>query len=520
MAVPKHDAELVMSAFGKKVKRGEIEKNRAPEIKADEIIYGEKIGGGCFGSVYKGTCRGLTVAIKKLVKQDLDPKVMEDFRKEVDILTQMRHPNVVLFLGACTEPGKMAIVCELMHDSVFGILRKHKDLSILQRVKMAKDTAQGMTWLHGADPQILHRDLKPQNLLVDDHWNVKLCDFGLSQVKLQEQKIRDGKSIPGTPLWMSPEVLLGKDVDEKADVYSYGIVLWEIMSGNEPFAHHDSYGTFKKAITKENERPPIPEHMHPSLKQLMERCWHPDPSARPSFQEILPIIDSVLIDCLIDDPYANQFWKSHFLGKTHVPWGEFAKHFLAMLKLGAPNPKDQNLQCLHKILAEQNTDPNPSDSEMVRLEKFASIINWFGPIVLDHKGFSILDKMRVSMQKEWFHGDISKDAAEDLLAGQQKGTFLVRTSNTEKNAPFTISKVNKKGKINHQRIHKRPDGTFELTIKYPDGKTKVEESKDDLLVPFIRSVSSELYLQAPCPGSRYKSLFLQKNVEGYLSTDD
>ena len=105
------------------------------------------------------------------------------------------------------------------------------------------------------------------------------------------------------------------------------------------------------------------------------------------------------------------------------------------------------------MIAEPNTDPNPSDPEMVRLEKFASIINWFGPVVLDHKGFSVLDKMRVLMQKEWFHGDIPKDAAEDLLAGQSKGCFLVRTSNTERNAPFTISKVNKKGKINHQRIH-------------------------------------------------------------------
>ena len=68
--------------------------------------------------------------------------------------------------------------------------------------------------------------MKPQNLLVDEHWNVKVCDFGLSQVKLREEKIRDGKSIPGTPLWMAPEVLLGKDVDEKADVYSYGIGMY------------------------------------------------------------------------------------------------------------------------------------------------------------------------------------------------------------------------------------------------------------------------------------------------------
>jgi serine/threonine protein kinase len=132
-----------------------------------------------------------------------------------------------------------------------------------------------------------------------------------------EQKVRDGKSIPGTPLWMAPEVLLGKDVDEKADVYSYGIVLWEIIAEQEPFPHMDSYGTFKRCITAENERPPIPVNVHPNLKALMEVCWDVDPRRRPTFQQILPIIDSVLVDVILDDPEANRFWKTYFLGKVN-----------------------------------------------------------------------------------------------------------------------------------------------------------------------------------------------------------
>jgi len=124
------------------------------------------------------------------------------------------------------------------------------------------------------------------------------------------------------------------------------------------------------------------------------------------------------------------------------------------------------------------------------------------------------------MQKEWFHGDVSKDTAEALLSGQSKGTYLIRTSITEKNSPFTISKVTKKGKINHQRVQKRSDGKFEVAIKYSNGKSAVEESKDDLLIPFIRSLSGELYLEKECPGSKFKALFLHTKVEGYLSTDD
>jgi len=130
----RENTDLVMSASGRQVRKGEVSgvQERAPEIKFEEIQWGEKIGGGCFGSVYKGKCRGQNVAIKQLLKQDLDSKILEDFRREVDIMTQMRHPNVVLFMGACTEPGKMAIVCELLNFSVHDLLRKNKDITLLQ----------------------------------------------------------------------------------------------------------------------------------------------------------------------------------------------------------------------------------------------------------------------------------------------------------------------------------------------------------------------------------------------------
>jgi len=527
--------ELIMSASGKQVRKGEVSgvQERAPEIKFEEIKWGEKIGGGCFGSVFKGKCRGQDVAIKQLLKQDLDSKILEDFRREVDIMTQMRHPNVVLFMGACTEPGKMVIVTELLSFSVHDLLRKNKDITLLQRIKLAKGTAAGIAWLHGATPQIIHRDLKPNNLLVDEHWNVKVCDFGLSQVKLRENKIRDGKSIPGTPLWMSPEVLLGQDVDEKADVYSFGIVLWEIITGQEPFPYMEDFKQFKNAITKLKERPVIPENTHPNLKSLMELCWDQDPNKRPTFQQILPLLDSVIVDCLIADPEGNRFWKSWYLGKEHVNWGEFTRKFANLLGISEPNPKDINFMCLKKILASPNMEGVQTDPDVVKIEKFGQLLDWFGPIIPDSgksKGiiasafspakFTILDKIRSCMQKEWFHGDITREAAEDFLAGQPKGTFLVRTSTTDRHSPFTISKLTKKGKINHQRIQRLQDGKFKVEIKYANGKVETESSKDDLLVPFIRALSTELALSSPCPGSKFRSLFLDTKIEGYLVSDD
>jgi len=281
----------------------------------------------------------------------------------------------------------------------------------------------------------------------------------------------------------------------------------------------DSYGTFKRAITKDNERPEIPPGTHPSLRTLMETCWQPEPEKRPSFTEMLPILDAVTIECLVADSVGCQFWKDNFLGKDHVGWNDFQKQFLALLKLSSLNPKDLNIQCLKKILADEYHDPNTKDYYHVSLEKFGHLLDWFGPLVVDHHGFSILEKMKASMQKEWFHGFISKEVSEDLLSGHPKGTFLIRTSTTERDAPFTISKINKKGKINHQRIHKKPDGTFELIIKHTSKPSKTCVSKDDLLGPFIRSTSSDLYLENACPGSIYRAIFNPTTVEGYEGTE-
>eukprot|EP01118_Nematostelium_gracile_P000928 TRINITY_DN1091_c0_g1_i1.p1 TRINITY_DN1091_c0_g1~~TRINITY_DN1091_c0_g1_i1.p1 ORF type:complete len:533 (-),score=127.27 TRINITY_DN1091_c0_g1_i1:144-1694(-) len=513
----KEDESLVRSATGKMVKRGDLKSDdRTPEIRFEEIVWGEKIGGGCFGSVYKGTCRGVPVAIKKLLKQDLDPKMMEEFRKEVDIMTQMRNPNVVLFMGACTQPGRMCIVCELMQDSVYHVLRKGgQNLTLLRRIHMAKDAAVGMAWLHGATPQIIHRDLKPQNLLIDSNWNVKICDFGLSQVKIAGSTLRDGKSIPGTPLWMPPEVLLGKEVDAKADVYSFGIVMWEIITGQEPFPEMENFAEFKKAITIDNERPIIPADVHPSLRVLMERCWHPMPEMRPDFMQIIHILDSVVVDCLVSDHLGCEFWKQYFLGKEKVSWFDFLSRFLSLMQVNL-NANDVYVLCLRKIVADQNKDPHAKEPFQVTLENFAHVLDWFGPL---RKDASLLEKIKSAMQKDWFHGNITRDVAEDLLSGQPNGTFLVRTSTTEKAYPFTISKVNKKGKINHQRIHRNKDGFFELTIKFSDTKVKTIVSKDDLLVPFIKLCSSDLSLEKHCPGSIYKSIFIEKKTEGYLPMD-
>jgi sterile alpha motif and leucine zipper-containing kinase AZK len=204
---------------------------QAPDIQSSEVKVQEKIGTGCFGTVFKGSCRGKDVAVKKLHQQVLADSALEEFRKEVEIMTHLRHPNIVLLMGACTEQGNLMIITELLpKGDVQSILRNpNMKISLLKKLHMAKDVAQGMNWLHCSNPPIIHRDLKPSNLLVDENWTVKVCDFGLSAISRTE-KITDGGIAPGTPLWMSPEVLTGKPINEKVDIFlcncSLGNTYW------------------------------------------------------------------------------------------------------------------------------------------------------------------------------------------------------------------------------------------------------------------------------------------------------
>lgn len=160
------------------------------------------IGEGAFGTVYKGKCRGLPVAIKVPKKQDLTEDQLKQFREEVAIMRRIFNPNVVLFLGACTDPNNLMIVTELMETDVDKLIHEsEEEIPLLERIRIAKGAGLGMNWLHGIC-KIIHRDLKPANLLLDKNRNVRVTDFGFSQLKPQGENIRDGGESKGTPIYM------------------------------------------------------------------------------------------------------------------------------------------------------------------------------------------------------------------------------------------------------------------------------------------------------------------------------
>eukprot|EP00250_Pteridium_aquilinum_P014196 c21837_g1_i2 orf=605-3484(-) len=269
------------------LKRHEVEANALNcEIAWEELKLGEQIGQGSCGTVYHGLWNGSDVAIKVFTEQEYSLELLEDFRKEVALMKRLRHPNIVLFMGAVTAPAHLSIVTEFLpRGSLFRLLHRNTQGMDLRRCsRMALDIARGMNYLHHCNPPIVHRDLKSSNLLVDKNWTVKVADFGLSRIK--HATYLTTKSGKGTPQWMAPEVLRSELSDEKADVYSFGIIMWELATGKIPWDGLHSMQVVG-AVGFMDQRLQIPDDLDQEWVSMIQQCWHSDPRLRPTFQDIM-----------------------------------------------------------------------------------------------------------------------------------------------------------------------------------------------------------------------------------------
>lgn len=265
-------------------------------IKNEDLEELGELGSGTFGTVYHGKWRGTDVAIKRIKKSCFAGRSSEqerltlEFWREAEILSKLHHPNVVAFYGVVQDGpgGTLATVTEYMVNGSLRhvLLCKDRQLDRRKRLIIAMDAAFGMEYLHSKN--IVHFDLKCDNLLVNLKDTLrpicKVGDFGLSKIK-RNTLVTGG--VRGTLPWMAPELLNGSSskVSEKVDVFSFGIVLWEILTGEEPYANMH-YGAIIGGIVSNTLRPPVPSFCDPEWKLLMEQCWAPDPIARPSFTEI------------------------------------------------------------------------------------------------------------------------------------------------------------------------------------------------------------------------------------------
>lgn len=250
-----------------------------------DVIIGRAIGDGAFGKVFKASWKGRDVAVKVLLRQNLSADVVREFETEVKIMSFLHHPNICMLLGACLTPGNRALVIELVEQgSLWAILRtRRRQLTDKMRAQFVLDTARGMRYLHQFELPILHRDMKSPNLLVEQNYSIKISDFGLSRVKAQIQTMTGNC---GTVQWMAPEVLGNCKYTEKADVFSFGVVIWEIFTGQCPY---DGMSQIQVALGVLNHdlRPPIPRSCPRFFARLIRSCWMREPTLRPSFSELV-----------------------------------------------------------------------------------------------------------------------------------------------------------------------------------------------------------------------------------------
>lgn len=256
-----------------------------------KLNMGPAFAQGAFGKLYRGTYNGEDVAIKLLEKPESDAEraqlMEQQFQQEVMMLATLKHPNIVRFIGACRKPMVWCIVTEYAKGgSVRQFLNRRQNRSVPLKlaVKQALDVARGMEYVHGLN--LIHRDLKSDNLLIAADKSIKIADFGVARIEVQTEGMTPET---GTYRWMAPEMIQHRQYTHKVDVYSFGIVLWELITGMLPFQNMAAVQA-AFAVVNKGVRPTIPHDCLPALSHIMTLCWDPNPDVRPSFDEIVRML--------------------------------------------------------------------------------------------------------------------------------------------------------------------------------------------------------------------------------------
>lgn len=212
----------------------------------------------------------------------------------------LRHPHIVTFIGTFTENTEFYIVTEYLEKKSLKhvLVDKKIELTINDKLQFCYDISLALYYLHSRQPQVLHRDLKSSNCLVDKHNRVKLCDFGISKYIVDRDNSYEAYKTDsiGTSFWMAPEFIKDQIFTEKADIYAFGILMWEIMM-RDPVPYKDIseiayvFGGDEELLKK---RPHIPKEFDSDIKALIENCWEYDSKNRPNIKTVIDKLHSLL----------------------------------------------------------------------------------------------------------------------------------------------------------------------------------------------------------------------------------
>uniref|UniRef100_A0AAY5K2B1 mitogen-activated protein kinase kinase kinase n=1 Tax=Esox lucius TaxID=8010 RepID=A0AAY5K2B1_ESOLU len=269
------------------------------EVPFEEISDLQWVGSGAQGAVFLGKFHGEDVAVKK---------VRDIKETEIKHLRKLKHPNIITFKGICTQAPCYCILMEYCaQGQLYEVLRAGRKIIPSLLIDWAMGIAGGMNYLHLH--KIIHRDLKSPNMLITHDDLVKISDFGTSK-ELIDKSMK--MSFAGTVAWMAPEVIRNEPVSEKVDIWSFGVVLWEMLTGEVPYKDVDSSAIIW-GVGNNSLNLPIPESCPDGFKILLKQCWNCKPRNRPSFRQILLHLDIASADVL-STPQETYF-------KSQVCWG-------------------------------------------------------------------------------------------------------------------------------------------------------------------------------------------------------
>ncbi|CAL8339040.1 unnamed protein product [Lota lota] len=289
------------------------------EVPFEEISDLQWVGSGAQGAVFLGKLHGQEVAVKKV--RDI---------KETDIkhLRKLKHPNIITFKGICTQAPCYCILMEYCaQGQLYEVLRAGRKIVPSLLMDWAMGIAGGMNYLHLH--KIIHRDLKSPNMLITYDDAVKISDFGTSK-ELFDKSTK--MSFAGTVAWMAPEVIRNEPVSEKVDIWSFGVVLWEMLTGEVPYKDVDSSAIIW-GVGNNSLQLPVPETCPDGFKILLRQCWSSKPRNRPSFRQILLHLDIASAD-ILSTPQETYF-------QTQAEWREEVRHHFEKIKSEGT--------CLHRL---------------------------------------------------------------------------------------------------------------------------------------------------------------------------
>ena len=290
----------------------------------EEVELLSRLGSGAFGEVWSGRWRRTAVAVK-VQHGHFTPSDQRSFFREMQLLADLRHEHIVRFVGACVEQGRMAILFELCPNTLHQMLYDEpaSPPAPAQLLRLLQQVALGVYYLHCFAPPVLHLDLKSANVLIDAHGVAKVCDFGMSRVLAaggdsegEGASRRPNEPAPtppdlpprppshstqpalGSPQWAAPELLRGEECAEAADVYSFGILVYEAVARQLPYAGLTLDATIVGVVTGMLPRPALTERERegwpPAVPALMGRCTVESPAARPPFSAVLDTLDEAV----------------------------------------------------------------------------------------------------------------------------------------------------------------------------------------------------------------------------------